>query len=337
MPSPIISGAGGGGGITNSAPANTIPVTIDGDGNLGDSSITLEEVGSSLEVFFNVPENGTVQLEATGLGTQIQLTAADGDADHVGGEVSISSGDSAGQSAGQINIIAGDDSGGGDGGNIVISSGGATFAGEGGEGGSIDIRANPDGPSDDDGGNVNIVAGASLDGNGGNVVLQPGNSTNGTKGTVQVNSALGASSLELAEGSLSVLSPVVDLAATTSINLTTPVVTINSVLMMPAIVTNSSPTTGQTVSAGTAKLDETLYITPAGTLLALTVTLPASANSRVGQIVRGFISQIITGLTVDVSGGGTIVGATPVTSAVNSTFAYQCVSTASTGTWIRIQ
>lgn len=104
-----------------------------------------------------------------------------------------------------------------------------------------------------------------------------------------------------------------------------------------AIVSPFSPTTGQTVSAGTFKVDETLYITPAGTLLALTVTLPASANARVGQIIRGFISQIITGLTVNVSGGGTIVGSTPVTSAVNSSFAYQCVSVASTGTWIRIQ
>lgn len=103
------------------------------------------------------------------------------------------------------------------------------------------------------------------------------------------------------------------------------------------IVTPSSPTTGQTVSASTGKLDETLYITPSGALLALTVSLPASANSRTGQIIRGFISQIITGLTVNVSGSGTVNGSTPVTSAVNSTFAYQCSSVAGNGTWIRIQ
>lgn len=121
------------------------------------------------------------------------------------------------------------------------------------------------------------------------------------------------------------------------VNLNASSVNVNSILMMPAIVTNSSPTTGQTVSAGTAKRDETLYITPAGTLLALTIELPASASSRVGQIVRGFISQIITGLTVQVAGSGTIVGSTPVTSAVNSTFAYQCVSVSDNGTWIRIQ
>lgn len=106
---------------------------------------------------------------------------------------------------------------------------------------------------------------------------------------------------------------------------------------LQAIVTNSSPTTGQTVNAATGKLDETLYITPAGTLLALTVSLPTSANSRVGQVERGFISQIITGLTVNVAGSGTVIGATPITSAVNSTFAYQCVSVSGNGTWIRIQ
>lgn len=119
------------------------------------------------------------------------------------------------------------------------------------------------------------------------------------------------------------------------INLNASAVNVNNAPLAPAaIVTNSTPTTGQTVSAGTAKKDETLYITPAGTLLALTVSLPAAADSRVGQIIRGFISQIITGLTVSAAGGGSVVGATPVTSAVNSTFAYQC---AVAGTWIRIQ
>lgn len=107
-------------------------------------------------------------------------------------------------------------------------------------------------------------------------------------------------------------------------------------LMANPIVTPSRPTTGQVVSATSGNTDETLYITPAGTLLALTVRLPSS-GIRVGQIVRGFISQIITGLTVDVAGGGTVVGATPATAAVNSTFAYQCVDTSGFSTWIRIQ
>lgn len=105
---------------------------------------------------------------------------------------------------------------------------------------------------------------------------------------------------------------------------------------LPGIVTNSTPTTGTTVSANTAKSNETLYITPAGTLLALTVSLPTAANSRVSQIINGFISQIITTLTANVTGAGSIIGATPITSAVNSSFAYQCVSVAGTGTWIRL-
>lgn len=103
-----------------------------------------------------------------------------------------------------------------------------------------------------------------------------------------------------------------------------------------SIVSNSMPTTGQTVAANTNGDDETLYITPAGTLLALTVALPLAANSRIGQIERGFITQIITTLTVNVAGSGTIIGASPTTSAVNSSFAYQCVSTAANGTWIRL-
>lgn len=104
----------------------------------------------------------------------------------------------------------------------------------------------------------------------------------------------------------------------------------------PAIITPSSPTTGQTVSSSTSKSDETLYITPAGTLLALTIALPAVANSRVGQIVRGFISQIITGLTVNVAGSGVAVGTLPITSSINSSFAYQCVSVSGNGTWVRL-
>lgn len=107
-------------------------------------------------------------------------------------------------------------------------------------------------------------------------------------------------------------------------------------VLQPAIITPSSPTTGQTVSASTGKLDETLYMTPAGTLLALTIALPAVTNSRVGQIVRGFISQIITGLTVNVAGSGVAAGALPITSSTNSSFAYQCVSVSGNGIWVRL-
>ena len=78
------------------------------------------------------------------------------------------------------------------------------------------------------------------------------------------------------------------------------------------------------------------YITPAGTLAALTLTLPSSANAQPGMICRFFITQIITSLTVNTTGGGTITGTAPDTSAANSSFAYQCVSTSGAGTWVMI-
>lgn len=102
------------------------------------------------------------------------------------------------------------------------------------------------------------------------------------------------------------------------------------------LVTNSIPTTGQTVTATITKANELLYVTPAGTLAALTITLPASANARTGQIIRIFITQIVVALTVNTTGGGTILGSLPDTSSPNSTFAYECVSTSGAGTWVMI-
>lgn len=102
------------------------------------------------------------------------------------------------------------------------------------------------------------------------------------------------------------------------------------------IVTPVTPVNGQTITSTTTKEDETHYITPTGTLATLTVTLPHALDSRQGQIIRVFISQIITALTVDVASGGVIEGALPDTSAPNSTFAYQCVDTAMPGRWIAI-
>lgn len=65
------------------------------------------------------------------------------------------------------------------------------------------------------------------------------------------------------------------------------------------------PTTGQTVVvSNSGQPNITLLVTPAGTLLALTVTLPSAPFD--GQKVKILSSQILTGLTV---GGGTIVGA----------------------------
>lgn len=64
----------------------------------------------------------------------------------------------------------------------------------------------------------------------------------------------------------------------------------------PTVVT---PTTGQTVVMAADNYDRLLWLTPAGTLDTLTVTLPADATSRVGQQVMVGASQVITALTVN--------------------------------------
>lgn len=67
---------------------------------------------------------------------------------------------------------------------------------------------------------------------------------------------------------------------------------------------NASPTTGQTVTMNPTAIDQQLYLTPAGTLLALTVNLPADATSRIGQSAIIATSQAITTLTI---GGATTI------------------------------
>jgi hypothetical protein len=100
--------------------------------------------------------------------------------------------------------------------------------------------------------------------------------------------------------------------------------------------TLSTPTTGGTITL-TAKGDETVYITPAGTLATLTVTLPAAASMTVGDRKTIYFSQIITALTVNSTGTGTIAGTALTAAAAATSYEYVCVSTASTGTWLRIR
>lgn len=107
-------------------------------------------------------------------------------------------------------------------------------------------------------------------------------------------------------------------------------------MALEATVVAATPTTGFTITA-TAKLDQSHYLTPAGTLATGTFTLPTAANSRAGQIVRLWSTQIVTALTVNVSGGGSILGTALTAAAANTPYAYQCVSTTGTGTWIRLQ
>lgn len=88
-----------------------------------------------------------------------------------------------------------------------------------------------------------------------------------------------------------------------------------------------APTTGQTITVNTNGYVQ-LRINPAGTLLALTITLPGSPSD--GDTVEVASSQAVTTLTMS---GGTIVG--PLTTMAVGTFAvYQYVASASS--WFRI-
>lgn len=110
----------------------------------------------------------------------------------------------------------------------------------------------------------------------------------------------------------------------------------SGVMLLRQTVVPATPTTGFTITAS-PRVDQTHYLTPAGTLATGTFTLPTAANSREGQIVRLWSTQIVTALTVNVSGGGTILGTALTAAAVNTPYAYECVSTSGSGTWIRLQ
>lgn len=102
-------------------------------------------------------------------------------------------------------------------------------------------------------------------------------------------------------------------------------------VVLPAVLTgatvlDAAPLTGTTVAlpAGTAKL----MLTPAGTIAALTVTLPAAAQLYDGQPLSIYSSQTVTALTVTAGSGTTIVPAiTTVTAAAPIKLVYNQNST----------
>ena len=99
------------------------------------------------------------------------------------------------------------------------------------------------------------------------------------------------------------------------------------------IVTPSTPATTDTVTAGTGRVNETLYIAPAGTLAALTVVFPTNENSEVGQKLVVFSTHIVTALTVSAA-GLTIIGTALTALQANTAYVFQKVAAS---TWIRIQ
>lgn len=60
----------------------------------------------------------------------------------------------------------------------------------------------------------------------------------------------------------------------------------------------AAPASGATVQMTDNNKDGILLLSPAATLAALTVVLPAEANTRIGQVRRIFTSQNITALTI---------------------------------------
>lgn len=94
-------------------------------------------------------------------------------------------------------------------------------------------------------------------------------------------------------------------------------------------VVNTSPVAAATVVMTADRRDETAYLTPAGTLATLTVTLPANATSQLGQFARITTTQTLTALTVN--GAGTILN-NPTTLTAGTTVAFQKVAN---DTWAR--
>lgn len=94
--------------------------------------------------------------------------------------------------------------------------------------------------------------------------------------------------------------------------------------------TYNQPTTGQTVTLASGT--ETAIIDPAGTLAALTVTLPGCTSGYDGSIARFSSTQIVTVLTVNATSGS--VADAPTTIGVGGGNGYICRG--SNTTWYRM-
>lgn len=71
----------------------------------------------------------------------------------------------------------------------------------------------------------------------------------------------------------------------------------------------STPLTGANVLVGDNNNDTHLIIVPAGTIAAVTVTLPAVANLRDKQTLLVTCTQIVTTLTIGANGASSVNGA----------------------------
>jgi hypothetical protein len=185
--------AGGGGGGSTIAATDTQIVFMDGTDAVGSANLTFVEAGGDVTLGLAAGENDHATISTLGVGAEISIQAADGDATHVGGELTLVSGNSGGQNGGQVNIFAGADTDGGDGGAVIVSSGNAPS----GKAGDIDLRVGSQGDSAE-GGSINIVAGTGQTDDGGSVIIQAGpNVTGGSHGSVQLYDGSSNNGLEL--------------------------------------------------------------------------------------------------------------------------------------------
>lgn len=100
------------------------------------------------------------------------------------------------------------------------------------------------------------------------------------------------------------------------------------------IVTPYSPLTGATISANVKGQDESIILTPAGTIAALTINFPLDASSRLGQIIRLNSHQIVTALTIGALGATPTLRGTATTAlAVDTPITFEKVDT---NTWQRL-
>jgi TRAP-type C4-dicarboxylate transport system substrate-binding protein len=94
-----------------------------------------------------------------------------------------------------------------------------------------------------------------------------------------------------------------------------------------------TPLTGATVTAAITGVNETAYITPAGTIAALTYVFPSDSNSRIGQVLRAVSTQTVTALTVS-SAGLTLLGTAVTALVANTPVSFQKVAAS---TWLRLK
>lgn len=97
----------------------------------------------------------------------------------------------------------------------------------------------------------------------------------------------------------------------------------------------NAPTTGASITV--LGPTSTLLLEPAGTIATLTVTLPALANLKQGQILRISSTATVTALTLTAGSGTTIAAQNPTAITVSATTSYGYALVFYGTKWYRLQ